>query len=47
MQNWQTTIIGAICLIGSIVLFALGRPVEGSMMLPVAIGFWRSKDAAK
>lgn len=44
MKNWKTNLFGLVILILAIVLFYMGRPVEGAVCLATAGGFFNTKD---
>lgn len=43
-KNWQTTIAGAILLLGGIVLYCIKQPVEASICVVAGVGLLRAKD---
>lgn len=44
MKNWKTNAFGLVILIISVILFYMGRPVEGVACLATAGGFFNTKD---
>ena len=44
LLKWKTTVSGAILLLGAIVLFCIGREIEGGMCIVAGIGLLNAKD---